>query len=427
MRSAMLWRDTIGVDGGIIESIDVVGGVIEVQVRPKAKEARRCGVCQKQRRGYDQGEGRRRWRHMDSPSGRQVVLIAAAPRVSCPQHGVVVAAVPWARHDAGHTFTFDRFAAFLATTTSKSAVAKLLRTSWRTIGKIVERLWDDLDDPEARLGGLRRIGIDEISYKRNHKYVTVVVNHDTGRVIYVGEDRTRDSVRAFFQLLGPERCAQITHVSADGAGWIAEVVDEYCENAIRATDPFHVVQWLNKALGKVRIDAWNEARKEAKLEPPRSTGWYGREQERPARDLVKKLKGSRFALWKNPENLTPRQQSKLDWIQASDKRLWRAYQGKERLRAIFQMDYADARVALDKWIAWARRCRIDHFVELQRRIVRHRVTILNAVKHGLNNGLAESTNSHIRVLTKLAYGFHSAHALIAIIMLTRSGVKLEPR
>ena len=119
----------------------------------------------------------------------KVFLEAAAPRVRCHDHGVTVAAVPWARHGAGHTRDFDDLAAWFAVRTSKSAVMELLRVAWRTVGSIVTRVNADIDATVDRLDGLRRIGIDEISYKRGHRYLIVVVDHDRGRLVWAGPGR----------------------------------------------------------------------------------------------------------------------------------------------------------------------------------------------------------------------------------------------
>ena len=133
------------------------------------------------------------------------------------------------------------------------------------------------------------------------------------------------------------------------------------------------------------------------------------------------LKGARYALWKNPEDLTERQTAKLAWIAKTDTRLYRAYLLKEGLRHVFSVKGEEGKQALDRWISWARRCRIPVFVELAHRIVKHRDTIDAALDHGLSQGLIESTNTKIRVLTRVAFGFHSAEALIALAMLALGG------
>lgn len=149
------------------------------------------------------------------------MLEAEAPRVKCRTHGVVVAHVPWARHNAGHTLAFDDQVAWLATQASKTTATELMRIAWRTVGAIIARVWADIEAQHDRLAGLRRIGIDEISYKKGHKYLMVVVDHDTRRLIWAAPGRDSATVREFFDLLGEERCAQITHVSADGVSCVS--------------------------------------------------------------------------------------------------------------------------------------------------------------------------------------------------------------
>ena len=172
---------------------------------------------------------------------------------------MVTAQVPWARHGAGHTRSFDEAVAWLAVTCSKSAVTELMRIAWRSVGAIITRVQADIDAAADRLAGLRRIGIDEISYKRGHRYLTVVVDHDSGRLVWAAPGRDEATLRGFFDLLGEKRCGAITHVSADAAEWIAKVVADAWPQAIRCADPFHVLAWATDALDVVRREAWNAA------------------------------------------------------------------------------------------------------------------------------------------------------------------------
>ncbi len=423
MGDVSLWRGLLGVEKTVIEKVeyDEDAGVLVAHVRPVSRQRNRCGRCRRRCPGYDGGPGRRRWRSLDL--GTTVAMIEAdAPRVRCREHGVVVAHVPWARHDAGHTLAFDDQVAWLATQASKTTAVELMRIAWRTVGAIITRVWADIDAQHDRLAGLRRIGIDEISYKKGHKYLIVVVDHDTRRLVWAAPGRNSATVREFFDLLGPERCAQITHVSADGADFIDAIVAQMCPNAVRVADPFHVVKWATDALDEVRREAWNDARRQARAEPKRGRGRPRADATpRPGSERAKTLKGARYSLWKNPEDLTENQQVKLAWIAASDPKLYRAYLLKEGLRLVFQMPHKAAAVALDRWISWARRCRIPAFVKLQKRIVKHRARILAAIEHGLSNGLIESTNTKIRLITRMAYGFHSADALIALALLNLGG------
>jgi transposase len=370
VQNATLWRALLGVEKTVVEHIefDEDEQLLVAHVRPRARAGARacCGRCGRRSPAYDRGEGRRRWRALDLGTV-QVVLEAAAPRVACPVHGPTVAAVPWARHAAGHTRAFDDQVAWLATQCSKSAVTELMRIAWRTVGSIITRVWADIEVTTDRFADLARIGIDEISYKKGHKYLMVVVDHDTRRLVWAAPGRTSATVAEFFDRLGAGRCAQITHVSADGADFIDTIVAERCPGAVRVADPFHVVKWAGEALDEVRRGAWNDARTLARAEPKRGRGRPRADAPpRPGSEHAKALKGARYSLWKNPENLTDNQQIKLAWIAATDPTLYRAYLLKEGLRLIFTMPYPAAVEALDRWISWARRCRIPAFVKLQR-------------------------------------------------------------
>jgi len=407
VRDATVWRRALGVDTKTV--IDQVvfeeegdEDVVIVRVRQHRSRKLRCGKCSKVAGRYDKGEGRRRWRAHDIGLLR-CYLEGEAPRVRCPTHGPVVAQVPWARHDARHSYAFDDQVAWLVTHTAKTTVVELLRISWPTVGAIVSRVVADgraLRDP---FDGLVRIGIDEISYKRGHKYLTVVVDHDSGRLVWAAPGRDKETLTKFFELLGPERSVKIRLVSADAAEWIATVVAEHCPQATLCADPFHMVAWATTALDEVRRQLWRDAKRIG------------------APSLVTRIKGCRYALLKNPQNLTENQRVSLARVAAVNKSLYCAYLLKEEFRLIFQLRGADAIVALDGWLLWAQRCRIPAFVELYHRIKKHRSTIEATLNNGLSNALVESTNTKLRLLTRMAYGFRSTDNLIALCLLDRGG------
>ncbi|HEV2369385.1 MAG TPA: ISL3 family transposase, partial [Acidimicrobiales bacterium] len=359
MRKNRVLRAAFGLENAVVEGIDFdeAAGAVVVSARPTAKIRNRCGRCGRRASRYDRGEGRRRWRALDLGTCR-VFIEAEAPRVNCRNHGVTVATVPWARHGAGHTRDFDDQAAWLAVHVSKSAVVELLRIAWRTVGAIVARVGADIDAVVDRLDGLVRIGIDEISYKRGYRYLTIVVDHDTGRLVWAAPGRDDATLHGFFDALGPERAARITHVSADMADWIARVVAARAPGAIRCADPFHVVSWAVDALDIERRRAWNEASGRRRLDPLSRSQW--KRATGPAREFKK----ARYALWKNPEHLTTRQRHQLEWVEKTDPRLWRAYLLKEGLRYAVTLKGEEGKEALDLWIAWGRRSRIPAFVEL---------------------------------------------------------------
>ena len=404
MRGIRVWGRLLGLQRAVVEEVRVGSeGEVVVAVRPAWRERDRCGVCRRHSPGFDLGEGRRRWRAMDL--GTTLAFVEAdAPRVTCRRHGVVVCAVPWARHQSRFTRAFEDQAAWLAVNTSKTAVAELMRVAWRTVGAICARVAAEAQREVDLLDGLRRIGIDEISHRTGQRYLTVVVCHDTGRLVWAGAGRDRQTVERFLDELGEERCKQVELVSCDMAGWIAGPIAERLPDAVRCVDPFHVVALATDALDEVRRDVWNEARKS------------GQDQ------LARRLKGARYALWKNPENLTGRQRSKLAMIQQTNRRLYRAYLLKEQLRQIYRLESGPAIALLDGWIAWARRCRLPSFARLAKTITAQRPGIVAAIEHGLSNARVEAINTQIRLITRRAYGFHSADALIALTMLTLAGL-----
>ena len=178
MRSTRLWAGLLGLVKVVVEGVE-----------------------------FDEVEpGRRRWRTLDLGLIR-VFLEADSPRVRCAEHGVVAAQVPWARHGAGHTYAFDDTAAWLVTHCSKSAVRDLLRIAWRTVGSVITRVVADAEAEADRFAQLRRIGIDEISYKRGHKYLTVIVDHDSGVLLWADPGRDQKTLEKFFDKLGEQRCA----------------------------------------------------------------------------------------------------------------------------------------------------------------------------------------------------------------------------
>ena len=408
MRSASLWARVLHLGQSVVESVDFDEDeqAVIARVRVGAGARNRCGRCQRRCARYDNGAGRRRWRAMDLGPVRAFVE-AEAPRVSCPLHGVVVAWVPWARHGAGHTRSFDDQVVWLVRYASRTTVSILLRVAWRSVVAIVARVMADLDAQAGdRLANVRRIGIDEISYKRGHKYLVVVVYHDTGLLLWAKEGRDKKTVGAFFDLLGEQRCRQIQLVSADGADWIADMVALRCPQAKLCVDPFHVVSWATHALDLVRRQVWNQARRSGQTA------------------LARGLRHCRFALWKNPEDLTGRQQAKLSWIQQTNRQLYRAYLLKEQLRQVFAPGGAERILLLDQWLRWAARCRIPAFVDLARRMRRYRDDIANTLTHNLANARVESVNTKIRLLERIAYGFKSAEPLIALAMLHLGGYRI---
>jgi transposase len=404
VRPLRLWKRLLGLPKTVIEAVELQDdGALIVSVRPRARERDRCPRCRRRCPGYDQGEGPRRWRALDV--GTTLCFVEAdAPRVHCKRHGVIVAAVPWARHDAGFTRSFEDQVAWLAVNTSKTAVSELMRIAWRTVGWILERVSAEQTAQRDLLAGLARIGLDEISHKKGHRYLTVVVDHDTGRLVWAHPGRDRKTVEKFLDLLGNERCEQITLVSCDDADWITLPITERCPNAIVCLDPWHIVKAATDALDEVRRETWNEARRAGN------------------RQLAAQLKGARFALWKNAGNLTERQQLKLARIQQINKRLYRAYLICQQLRQVYRAEAEHALVLLEAWLKWARRSRLPPFVKVAQRITAQRTRVEAAITNNLSNAAVEQINTQIRLIIRRGFGYHSPWAVIALAMLSLSGL-----
>jgi transposase len=197
------------------------------------------------------------------------------------------------------------------------------------------------------------------------------------------------------------------------ADWIARVVAARAPNALRSADPFHVVAWAIEALDIERRRAWNEAKGRR---PTRGLARQGR-----STGDAQHISQARYALWKNPSDLTGRQRHQLDWIAKTDPRLWRAYLLKEGLRYVFTVKGDEGKAALERWLSWAQRCRLPSFVQLRRRILTYRQEIEATLEHRLNQGLIEATNTKIRLLTRIAFGFHGPKPLIALALLALGG------
>jgi transposase len=402
VQAVRVFRGVLGLDRAtVIEDVDLDGdGAVVVRVRPRKGSALRCGRCRRQASGYDGGEGRRRWRGLDW-GALKIFVEADAPRVDCLFCGPTVAAVPWARHNARHTYEFDQTVAWLARSTSRTVVATLMRIAWETVGSIISRVMADaVAANEDRYANVRRIGIDDVSYRKGHKYLVVVYDHDTGTLLWVGLERKKTTLGRFFANLGEERCKKIELVSADGADWINDMVVINCPNAKLCLDPYHLVTWVNKAVDQLR----RRLRRSAERDKAKSVaGLYA---------------DSRWVLLKNPAKLTASQQETLAELTKLNTPLLKAYLLKERLRQILAQGGKERIPHMNLWLAWAIRSRIPEMVELARKVRRYSTDIAHTLRYGLTNGPVEGLNSRIRQTINTARGFRSTDALKALLQLS---------
>lgn len=327
--------------------------------------------------------------------------------------------MPWARPAARFTRDFEDVVAYLAQRTDKTTITRLLRCSWEAVAAIVTRVVaDHLDD--ARLDGLYRIGIDDVSYRKGHRYLTVVADHDRqGAVVWAAEGKSSATLEGFFDTLGAERTAQLVAASMDLHGAYAKVTRARAPHARVCADPFHIIKLANAAVDEVRRAAWNSTRRAAGVTRP---GPLARVRQDPAAQLVKY---TRWALLKDPANWTDSQRQTITQLRRARHVLFRAWVLKEELRDLYRLPpgrHPDAH--LDAWLARASRCRIPAMLDLSRTIRRHRDQILAAVQLGLSNSKLEGLNSKIRLINHRGYGHHSPAAVIAMIYLCCSGLTI---
>ncbi|MGH9027633.1 MAG: ISL3 family transposase [Acidimicrobiia bacterium] len=394
-----------------LDGVNVTSVVFGVQLILVTVALRRrrlvCPHCEHTTRWrYDTRELPSRWRHLDLGVWR-VEVHCQLRRLRCPTHGVVVEGVPFARPAAHLTRDFDDLLAWLATRMDKTAIARLCRVSWRTVGRACARVVASERDP-GRLDGLFSIGVDELSWRKHHKYLTLVVDHGRGRVVWGAEGKDAKTLDAFFAELGPERAAQLASVSLDLGPAYLKSVGEHAGQAVVCADPFHLVKIVGDALDEVRRDFWQQLRR------------------LPDDRWAKNFKGARWALLKNPEDLTERQADQLAQIRRRRGMIWRAYEMKEQFRAIFDGDLepADAISLLDRWVARAQRSRLAPFVKAARTMRERRGLIVNALEHDISNGRVEGLNSKVRLIIRRGYGFHTADAALALVMLACGPINL---
>ena len=234
----------------------------------------------------------------------------------------------------------------------------------------------------------------------------------------------------FFAELSDEQKAGIQLVSGDGARWIRDTVKNHCSNAAFCIDPFHVVSWCTEALDEVRREEWNKAKsamKEEKeaAEKAETTGkkdGQARASKAQARQAVNDLRGMKYPLLMNPDKLRAEVKAKLEQCLLRNRRMSTAYTLKEDLRLIFQLPADEVGPAIDKWRRRAWSCRIPQFVELQKKIKRHKDAIISTITYGISNARIEATNNKIKLTIRMAYGFRNIENLISLILLRFGGI-----
>jgi transposase len=384
------------------------------------------------------------WRHLDLGIWR-LEIHCRRRRLWCPVHGARTEGVPFARPGSEFTRDFECLVAWLATRTDKTTIRRMLRVDWDTVGRIVKRVCVDELDP-ARLHDLFDIGVDEVSWKRQHNYLTLVADHRRGKIVWGCEGAGEKAADSFFAELDPEladptspppqpheiqpeppqptdgepaaedpeprvgeRAGRLEAISLDMGHGYAKSARKHAPQAVICIDPYHVVQLANKALDEVRRAYWNELR------------------QLGDQDAAKRFKDARWSLLKAPEKLTDKQAITLTRLKAAGGEVWRAYTLKEAVRAIFAhgLTLEDVTVLIDRLFSRLARSRLEPLVKLGRTIRKHRDGILAATRLGITQGRTEALNNKVRLITRRAYGFHSAKAALALVMLTCGPITLQ--
>jgi len=403
MRAITLLRTLLALKQTRVTGFDVTDHGIEVEVAPTTRVPYCSGCLRRARHVYDHRS--REWRHLDF-AGMEVTLKYRQRRVSCRRCGEVHAElVPWAEPGTRFTRDFENQAAYFAQVMDRTTTSRMLRIAWRTVGQIIERVVARLG-PADRLEDLEYIGLDELSYRRHHEYITTVVDHVGAKVVWAAKGKNAATVAEFFKALGPERAAKLKGVTMDMSAAYIEAVHRGAPGAQIIFDRFHVQRMAQDAVDEVR-----------------------REQVRllAGTDDAKTLKKTRWALLKSPWNLTAVEGNKLVEVQRDNRPLYRAYLLKESLAEIFSRRQLNvAREKFIQWCGWAARSRLAPFKKLAGTIRRHLDGILAFIATGLSNGPIEGLNGKIRTITRRAYGFHSASSLISFIFLCCTGLTLHP-
>lgn len=385
MRVTTVFNRVLKLPGTRVTDVRLEHDTIVVTVA-RRKRASTCPCGATTTAVYDRST--RRWRHLDA-CGTRIVLEAVICRVRCRRCARVrTEQVPWARPNARHSCAFENMVLWCARRMDKTAVAELLRVAWSTVDSMIARA---AGDPAAlgRLDGLRRIGVDEIAYKHGHKYLTIVVDHDSGDVVWAAEGKNAATLTAFYELLGPDRCARLEAVSMDLGIAFKTATERAAPQARICGDPFHLLKLASETVDTVRRRTLHDI-KDPQL---------------------------RWALLKRPDHLNDHQQQLLDQLANDETDAWRAWAQRERLRVVLHTPPEGAVDAVDGWLADAAASTVVPIRNLARRFHNHRQLIINTIELRLSNGRLEGTNSKIRLLNHRGYGHHRAAALIALILL----------
>lgn len=332
------------------------------------------------------------WRHMDFFQ-HKAFLHARVPRTRCPEHGVHLVAVAWARPDSGFTLLFEALLIEFATVMPVAKVAALTREHdtriWRVLEHHVKTGRAGLD-----FSGVQKVGMDETSARKGQDYVTTFMDLDTRRVMFATEGRDHATVEEFAADLDAHGGdpARVSDTSSDMSAAFIKGIGENLPNARMTFDKFHVVAKLNEAVDEVR-------RAEVKTSPD--------------------LKGTRYVWLRNQANLTTGQRERLAWLTRPSARLAtaRAHRWREDFQTFYDQEGADAEAYLRRWCYGAKRSRLQPVKDFVAMVENHWDGILAWHQSRVTNGLLEGTNSLIQAAKARARGYRNKQKMITIIYL----------
>jgi transposase len=334
----------------------------------------------------------RTWRHLNFFEHR-TDLTARHPRVKCDSCGAIKAmAVPWAAKDSRFTLLFEAYVMTLAQQMPVKAIARLVNEHdtrlWRIIKRNVQEGLSRLD-----LFSVKEIGLDETSSKRGHNYITVFMDLDTKRVIYVTPGKDADTVTKFVEFLQEHNGSanRITAVSCDMSRAFISGVSAEMPKAEIVFDKFHVMKLMNEAVDKVR-------RRETKDNP--------------------ELKKNRWIWLHNPGNLSKKQSEELETLSQMNLQTGKAYRIRLALQDFFnQSSYEEAEAYLRDWYFWATHCRIEEVIKVARTIKVHWDGIMSWYTRPITNAILEGINSLIQAAKAKARGYRTLDNLITMVYL----------
>jgi transposase len=315
-----------------------------------------------------------------------VFLIYSPRRVVCKHcGGICVERIPWA---SGKRRLTDAFACYLANWArllSWIEVARLYQCSWGTVAAAVDFVVT-YGLEHRNLSGITHIGIDEIARRKGHKYLTNVYDLKTKKLIWSGEGRSEQTLRQFFEYIGPNIAKGLQGICCDMWMPYIKVIEEKAPDALLVFDKFHIVRHLMTAVDQVRRNEVKEKGKEHK----------------------QLIKHSRYIWLKNPWNLTEKQKAKLGSLEKLNLKINRAYLLKESFRNLWSYKTVGwASKYLKQWFWWATHCRLDPIRKFAWMIRRHEENILSYFKLPINNASVEGLNNKAKIISRRAYGFRS--------------------